>query len=43
MTAFDFLKWCFSDFVHGLWTVLITSCAVDGIAKILRAARGMED
>lgn len=43
MTAFDFIKWCFSDSRHGVWTILIAGLAVDGVCRVVRAARGKSD
>lgn len=42
MTAFDFLKWCFSDGDHTISTLIVGWFVVWGVTKILLAARGVD-
>lgn len=43
MSLFDFLKWCFQDRDHGFWTFIAVWMAFDGLAKVVRAARGVAE
>lgn len=43
MTAFDFLRWCFSDVPHGLLTLFVMCAVGEFLINLVKAARGKGD